>query len=321
MPLKAPYIMFIDPCGACNFRCGFCPCNISDFNVKERHQVMSFELFQKIADDMKKFEEKVKVVNLYGFGEPLLNPYVPDMVRYMKKKNVSNEIRITTNGYCLTPDLNSKLIDSGVDLIRISVEALSEVDYEKLCGVKIDLSRYVSNIKDLYLKSRESNTKIAIKIINSMIQNEKEEQLFFDIYGKCADYVFRENVDNIWSEFSITDIAKNDKIKWEVDTARKLILENEKCAYPLMSMVVHSNGLVSACCTDWKFATVYGDVKQDSIYDIWNSDKLRQFQIRHMEIGRKVNTFCNYCTYRSFDEIDSVADTIAARLKGEVNTK
>lgn len=90
-------------------------------------------------------EENVKDINLYGFGEPLLNPY---------------------------------LIDSGVDLIRISVEALNEADYEKLCGVKIDLSRYVSMIKDLYLKSRESNTKIAIKIINSMIQNEKDEQLF-----------------------------------------------------------------------------------------------------------------------------------------------
>lgn len=31
VPLEAPYILYIDPCGACNFKCSFCPCNNSGF--------------------------------------------------------------------------------------------------------------------------------------------------------------------------------------------------------------------------------------------------------------------------------------------------
>ena len=320
VPLKAPYIMHIDPCGACNFKCQFCPCNISDFETKERHKKMSLELFKKIVDGMQLFEEKVKVVNLYAFGEPLLNPYVPDMVKYLKEKKVCNEIRITTNGYCLSPELNSKLIDSGVDLVRISVEALTEEDYTKICGVeKINLKQYINNIGDLWRKSRGSQTKIAVKIVNSMIQNEEDEQLFFDTYSKYADYVFRENVDNIWSEFDIDDVAKNNKTRFEVETAMKCVTEKEKCAYPLISMVVHSNGVVSSCCVDWKFATAYGDVTQSSIYDIWHSGELRQFQIGHMEVGREINGFCSTCIYKSFDKVDNVADVIATRLKEEMS--
>lgn len=316
VPLKSPYIMFIDPCGACNFKCQFCPCNNSDFKTEERHQRMSLELFNKIVDDMQQFEEKVKVVNLYAFGEPLLNTSVPEMIRYLKEKDVCNEIRITTNGSCLSPELNQELVDSGLDLLRISVEAMSEADYEMLCGVRIDLDQYIENIKDLYQKSR-GKMKVAVKIVNSMIRNEQDEQLFFDTYGEYADYIFRQNVDDTWSEFSIGEVAKNNKRYWEGETAINCITEDERCSYPLISMVVHSNGLVSACCADWKFATVYGDANNTSVYDIWNSDKLRQFQIGHMELGREVTHFCSKCTLKAFDNVDDVADIIAARLKGE----
>ena len=31
VPRSAPFVIYLDPCGACNFKCNFCPCNISDF--------------------------------------------------------------------------------------------------------------------------------------------------------------------------------------------------------------------------------------------------------------------------------------------------
>ena len=56
--------------------------------------MMDFGLFQKIVDDMAEFEEPVRVVYLYGFGEPLLNKDIIKMARYLKQKNVCSEIRI-----------------------------------------------------------------------------------------------------------------------------------------------------------------------------------------------------------------------------------
>lgn len=76
VPLPQPYVLYIDPCGACNLTCTFCPCNTVKENQAERHKMMSFELFQKIVEDLKGFPEKVKVVCLFCYGEPLINPRI-----------------------------------------------------------------------------------------------------------------------------------------------------------------------------------------------------------------------------------------------------
>ena len=41
VPLSTPYIVYIDPSGACNFKCNYCPCYMSDYRAEERHTVLS----------------------------------------------------------------------------------------------------------------------------------------------------------------------------------------------------------------------------------------------------------------------------------------
>ena len=105
VPLSTPFIIFIDPCGACNFRCNFCPCNNSEYKKKERHKMMPLPVFKQIVDDIGNFNQKVKVIYLYGFGEPLLNRHLIKMAKYLKNSQVCHEIRIVTNGSMLTPEI------------------------------------------------------------------------------------------------------------------------------------------------------------------------------------------------------------------------
>ena len=56
VPRSAPFVVYLDPCGACNFKCGFCPCNRSDMLKTERHQIMDWGLFEKILEDLKQFQ-------------------------------------------------------------------------------------------------------------------------------------------------------------------------------------------------------------------------------------------------------------------------
>ena len=117
VPLDTPYVLFLDPCGACNFKCRFCPCNNSDFKKEERHAIMGMELFHKILDDIEEFPGKIKVINLYGFGEPLLHPQYVEMAEEIKRRNLCRELRCTTNGFLLTPELNRRLVQSGIDMV------------------------------------------------------------------------------------------------------------------------------------------------------------------------------------------------------------
>src|SRR5512137_591900 len=114
IPLDTPIHVFIDPSSACNFKCKFC------FNAdksRTHHEIMPFPLFVKVIDDLKKFPHKLKAIRLYGFGDPLMNKRLPDMVDYTKRAYVTDFVEFTTNGWWLNPELNRKLVAAGLDAI------------------------------------------------------------------------------------------------------------------------------------------------------------------------------------------------------------
>ncbi len=308
LPLDTPFTVNIDPCGACNFSCGFCPCNTADFRNEDRHKMMSMELFYKIADDLAAFPQKIKVVNLYCFGEPLLNPNIPEMVRILRKKDVCNEIILVTNGSLLTPELNKQLAICGIDYIRISVEALSSDDYEKVCGKRIDFNRFLSNIEDLHDQCGVT-TRIHSKCVNAMLKDESDLKRFHELFEPISDFISVENVEDWWGDFK--PLIQQDAVK----VVSNIHYGGKICTRPLIHMIIHSNGEISACCNDWKFATVYGDVNAERLVDAWNGKRLREFQLMHLEGRRYDNDFCAKCKFFCNDNIDEDAELVAQTLR------
>lgn len=315
VPLETPFIVNIDPCGACNFKCSFCPCNNSDFKTAERHKTMSLDHFKKITDDLKGFKQQIRAVDLYAFGEPLLNKNIIEMIKYLKASGTAQKIRMVTNGSLLTPELNNKLIESGLDILKISVEGINSEDYKNLCIADVNMDEFLANIKDLYDKKSklegEQNPLIQIKAVNSMLKTEEEKKLYFDMFNNCSDSCIIENVKDIWSEFEVAGSAKESD-KWDYE---RLTGSGNICSMPLYQMTIHSNGIVSACCVDWKFATEYGNAFSENVVDIWHSKRLRDFQIKLIEEGRQAFEFCKSCTYFGGDNIDNTAGKILERLK------
>ena len=322
VPLKAPFVLYIDPCGICNFNCYFCPCYRSDYRKEERHTMMSFELFQKIVDDMEEFEEPVKVVYLYGFGEPLMNPELTRMARYLKDKHVCREIRMYTNGKLLQPKMNRLLVESGIDLIRVSLEGLSADQYRDICRVELDFHHFVDNIRDLYEQSR-GKCEVSVKCANVMIKSQADADHFFSIFRPISDYSFVEDVVEGWPDFKFElprDAISADNWIWK--NQEKGIKKRNGfsiCTYPLTNMVVYSNGYVSACPADWKFGTQYGDVRKSSLKSLWESDELRELQLKHLERRRSEIEVCRTCRCCAYDDVDSVADLVISRLKERQN--
>ena len=86
IPLKTPFVIFIDPASACNFLCSFCPTGHRDI-IEEtgRFQgVMKEIVFEKIIDDLSNFPDPIKVLRLYKDGEPFLNKNLARMISYAK---------------------------------------------------------------------------------------------------------------------------------------------------------------------------------------------------------------------------------------------
>ena len=75
LPLDTPYVIYIDPCDTCNFRCKFCPSGNLELMGKTAgrgHGPMDFQVYKQIIDDLR--DEVVVAKNGDGFvGNVRLN--------------------------------------------------------------------------------------------------------------------------------------------------------------------------------------------------------------------------------------------------------
>lgn len=312
IPLNGPYTVAIDPSNLCNFRCNFCAIQYKEEKLNFKKQFMSFELFKKIIDDLKAFPEKLKVLRINGQGEPLLNPDICDMIRYAKESHVADYIETITNGSRLNPSLNRKLIDSGIDRIRISVEALDREGYQKIAGVEMDFEEFLANIEDLHDISGQCE--IYCKIVDVAVPTEELKNKFFELFGKICDRIFIDNVVPLWSDFDEVNavVGKGGGVHGQK------IKNVTVCPYPFYSLIINSDGDVTVCCADWKRKLVLGNLQGKSLLEIWQGNELRHFWIQMLKGNKNQYEMCAKCflpMYDCNDNIDEFRQVILERLE------
>ena len=299
-PLSTPFSAHIDVCSVCNYKCSFCFQN-DRAGMKNAGVVwgrMDYGVFQKIVDDLTEFGEKLKKLKIGNHGEPTLHPRLPEMIGYIRDREIAEIIEVFTNGSKLSPKLNQELVDAGLQRINISVEGLNSDAYKKVAGVTMDFSRFVENVRDLY--ERRQQLRIYVKVVNgarvrggekSDIINlsEIDRQFFFDTFGGIADEIFVENVVPQWPETEQNEISDVGMYGQEVKGYK------EVCPFPFMYLHFNSDGTVAGCTLDWARKVLIGDATKEKVKDIWNGKKLRDLQSTMLKGKRHEIPFCDSC--------------------------
>lgn len=271
IPLSTPFVVFADPASSCNFKCTFCPTGHRDMIAETgRYQgAMKFDVFQKIVDDLAAFDKPIKVLRMYKDGEPFLNKRLADMIAYARQAKHIEYIDTTTNGTFLTPERVAPVLEAGLDKINISVDGMTEEGYQQFTGVKFDFKKFVANVKWLY--DNKGACEVVVKIPGELITADQRQE-FFDTFGDHCDRIFVENFAPCWPEF---DIEAHTGIKIEKGIYQQDIGDTDTCPYIFYGYSVNADGLVSSCFLDWGRKLIIGDVRQQSMKEIWNSDKER----------------------------------------------
>lgn len=151
VPLSAPFSIQICVCAVCNLHCEFCAVSKSAETalLRKRCQngMMEFFSFCDLIDNIANSFGRVKQILLTGDGEPLLNPQIAEMIAYAVEKDVADRVDVLTNGVPLSNTLSEKIINARPSYLRISVNGLSDDDYFRYCGRRIDFDEYVDNIR------------------------------------------------------------------------------------------------------------------------------------------------------------------------------
>jgi MoaA/NifB/PqqE/SkfB family radical SAM enzyme len=297
IPLSTPYLVFLDPSDICNAKCPHCPTGSGEARKYRKPQLMDFELYKKIIDDLCTLPEPIKTLRLYMMGEPLLNPRFPDMVKYAKDTGRFGQIDTTTNGLLLTTDMSDELVMAGLDKIFISVPQ----NYNR---------NYIDNIDHLYWISR-GHTEIHVKIIGDGM-DEIDKDLFMTDFGSISGSIFIEHLSPCWPGFKV------DGVNEEVGIYGQPIKKVTICPYIFYSLAINSDGTVSLCFLDWSKDMIIGDLQEESFKDIWNGPLLRNIRVDHIRGYRMKTThnceICGQLSYGAPDDLEPYAQDILRRL-------
>lgn len=320
LPLDTPLSIMIDPSNLCNFKCIFCPTGNSKLlkQIRRPKGMMDFELYCKIIEDISKFENKLKYLQLYKDGESFLNKNLGRMISYAKNKDVTEVISIVSNGSLISKDRALEIIDSGLDEIKISIEHTSDEGYKKITKKNYNYSSIRENVRFLYMEKarRKANLKIYTKILDTGL-SEEEKQTFYNDFEEISDTI---NIESLmgWSDSEKEDFTLGFNTNVGMDGHTKLKPRNV-CPEPFKRMAINFDGTVSVCCVDWTHGMVVGDVTNENLVDIWNGEKLYDFRLLHLTNLKNEIEACRNCKYilgmSSASHIDNVANELRNKLE------
>ena len=131
--------LYIEPTNRCNLDCRTCMRN----SWNESMGNMSMDVFRQIIEGVKLFSP-VPEIFFGGFGEPLFNPQIIDMVSEAKRTGAI--VKLITNGILLTPNMSQSLLKAGIDFIWISIDGATPESYADI-RLGAALPKVLENIK------------------------------------------------------------------------------------------------------------------------------------------------------------------------------
>jgi radical SAM protein with 4Fe4S-binding SPASM domain len=278
VPLSAPLTVYVEPTNRCNLSCAFCPQSLEDYKERAGYwEHMPIELFRKVTAEIAVMG--IKSLKLYFFGEPLLHPQIGEIM--FLSHQVCDRVELTTNGMALTSAKALEMVTAPLDYLRVSI--YQDVRHPE---------NVVRNVKALWSCRTILGSKkpyICVKVFN----REQEEAIRRDYEGIC-DEIAIEGLHTIGSD--LVQFGGHE-------------VKHKACPYPFYNLVVKSNGDVVPCCVAWEKSLVVGNVKDESLADIWRGDKLAVIHRLHLEGRRRELAACAQCDtpYNSPDSVDALS--------------
>jgi MoaA/NifB/PqqE/SkfB family radical SAM enzyme len=132
-----PVCLYLETTNRCNLLCTTCP---RTYETLEPPADMSWALFTRIVDQL----PNIARVVLHGVGEPMMVKELPRMIRYLKDRSVY--VLFNTNGTLLNAKKGRELVDTGLDELRVSLDAADAQSFVKVRG-KDFFNRIVRNVR------------------------------------------------------------------------------------------------------------------------------------------------------------------------------
>lgn len=280
-----PNKILVELSNLCNLECIMCPAHGPTKDMKRKKMNMSFELFEKVIEEVNGYEKVDLLFHFYG--EPLLNPDLARFFDSLAKKRNLGHLLMSTNGTLLDDNRRVAILNSPLHVLQISVNALQKDTYFHVTGGG-DQDRVIRNVESFIEERNRRGQKlpfIRVQMVE-MDCNEYEIEGFIRRWEGIADLIHANGFEKQGGRSM--DQRKN-----------KTYLPEERFFCDRLrrqDFVIYSNGDCTVCVYDYDGILALGNVKEKRISDMMQSPKYRELIRAHKEGDYGEFPLCASCT-------------------------
>ena len=261
---KPPLCVDIEVAAICDLACPFCFREYMATPDKIIDEKLCFDLIDQAAD------LKVPSMKFNWRGEPLLNPKLPEYIKYAKKRGILETI-INTNATNLNKENAKKLIDSGLEMMIYSFDGASKKTYEKMRPGRFKKNSFenvYNNIKNFHLIKKEIGSKFPYTKIQMILTKDtiKEKDNFFKLFSNHVDDVSLSQYTERGGD--IKDLSEKETKEYQKKLKKHNLPQGSNymrdifgnvsvskgrlpCEQPFQRLLITYEGRVAMCCYDW----------------------------------------------------------------------
>ncbi len=275
---KKPKLLYmnLEPTNCCNYACIMC----HHKNMKRKQGFIDFDLFKHMINEMK--INNIKTMSLGAYGEPLLHPKIIDILEYALDNDI--DISFFSNASLLTKETSKKLLKLPIKKYTFSFEGNTKKTYEKVM-YKGNFENAIKNIEE-FLRLKEEYKNNAFVIIYSLAMPETDKELdgIIERWKNKVDAVAISNTVDYAGK-----VKHGTYMKWKTEK------ERPPCPDLWTGMTFLWNGDVTTCCVDFEGELVIGNIKEQSLKDIFLGEKMNELRKSHLKKEFHKIPVCDKC--------------------------
>jgi radical SAM protein with 4Fe4S-binding SPASM domain len=283
--------VYLEISNICNVQCSFCPVVDKD---KKLMDVAEFE------SALKEVAPLAEIVCLHLLGEPLAHPKFSEILDVCERYNT--QIDLTTNGILIKRH-GERIINSRcIRQVNFSLQAFKDNFPDR------DIDPFLQPIFEFTKSAHALRPELYInyRLWNQQSNDSDNEDVFLKIES-CFNVTVNRNVEtgaikskNIWNRLYL---HFDSRFEWPSFSLPHQGTRG-RCYGTVNHIGIHADGTVVPCCLDKSGVINLGNVKEQTLHDILQSERFTKMRDGFLN-EVLVEDFCQHCSFiKRFDKAE-----------------
>lgn len=281
--------VYLEISNICNVQCSFCPV------VEKDKKLMDLAEFEA---SLKEVAPVAEIVCLHLLGEPLAHPKFSEILDICERYRT--QIDLTTNGILIKRYRERILNSPAIRQVNFSIQAFKDNFPDR------DLEPYLLPLMEFTKSAHALRPELYVnfRLWNQQSNDSDNEEVFLKIESYFNVSINR-NIETgaikskkIWNRLYL---HFDSRFEWPSFSLPHQG-ERGRCHGAVNHIGIHADGTVVPCCLDKSGAINLGNVKEQSLQAILNSERFIKMRDGFLK-GIRVESFCQHCSFiKRFDK-------------------